>query len=116
MRINRHATRPILTVVGKDELAGERAGGPAIGRSRMIGVALRGSTRFARWRPVYPDQTEHPTYDAAMARELLARTCELPSSKRALLIVLTEYRHALHGLAVGQNTPADSDEAALSGV
>jgi hypothetical protein len=51
-----------------------------------------------------------------MARELLARTCELPSSKRALLVILTEYRHALHGLAVGKDAPADTDETALSGV
>lgn len=32
------------------------------------------------------------------ARELLARTAELPGSKRDLLVVLTQYRHALFNL------------------
>lgn len=37
-----------------------------------------------------------PTLDAA--RELLARTVELPNSKRGLLAVLSEYRRALFSL------------------
>jgi hypothetical protein len=34
------------------------------------------------------------------ARELLARTAELPSSRRELLEVLTEYRNALFACAI----------------
>lgn len=45
------------------------------------------------------DAVPHRTYDAALARELLASTGELPSSKRALIVMLTEYRHALADLA-----------------
>ncbi len=51
--------------------------------------------------------TDHPSYDAALARELLARTCELPASKPALVTMLTEYRRALHDLAVGSITRDD---------
>jgi hypothetical protein len=34
-----------------------------------------------------------------MAWQLLALTGELPASRRGLLVLLTEYRHALHTLA-----------------
>lgn len=38
-------------------------------------------------------------YDANLAMDLLGTTCELPAGKHGLLIVLGEYRHALHALA-----------------
>ena len=37
---------------------------------------------------------------ALSARDLLVRTCELPSSRRELLAVLSEYRAAVHALVV----------------
>jgi hypothetical protein len=46
-------------------------------------------------------------YDAAAVRDLLARTAGLlPTSKDELMAVLTEYRHALVGLAVTTDQPA----------
>lgn len=56
------------------------------------------SGRLSRQRRGYPDQAEHPVYDAALASELLARTCELPGTKKGLVALLTEYRHALSAL------------------
>jgi hypothetical protein len=53
-----------------------------------------------------PPPVRHPEYfpadrlPVAAARELLARTAELPSSKRDLLTVLTEYRNILFAFAV----------------
>jgi hypothetical protein len=41
----------------------------------------------------------------AAARELLARTAELPSSKRELLAILSEYRAALFTFAVENDKP-----------
>jgi hypothetical protein len=41
----------------------------------------------------------------AAARELLARTAELPSSKRELLTILNEYRAALFAFAVENDDP-----------
>ena len=70
---------------------------------RTISVARRG-TRFSRLKVEYPERVLNGPlrlhYDLALARELLSRTAELPSSKRGLLAVLTEYRHALAALAV----------------
>jgi hypothetical protein len=69
---------------------------------RTISVARR-RTRFPRLKVEYPDRvldgSPGPQYDVALARELLSRTAELPGSKRDLLAVLTEYRHALAALA-----------------
>lgn len=62
-------------------------------------IAATGRRRFHRLRVVYPDHSACPAYDTALARELLARTGELPASKRGLVALLTEYRHALHALA-----------------
>src|SRR5690348_4060580 len=64
--------------------------------------------RNGRWlsplRIQYPqwpaDRASRPAYDLPMARQLLALTADLPASKRGLLAVLTEYRHALHALAL----------------
>lgn len=57
-----------------------------------------GPGRFSRLRLAYPDQTGHLRYNPARARQLLARTRELPSTKRDLVALLAEYRHALHDL------------------
>jgi len=50
------------------------------------------------WADAAAPASPPPSYDAALARELLSRTAELPSSKGGLLAVLTEYRHALAAL------------------
>jgi hypothetical protein len=42
--------------------------------------------------------TQAPRAAVAAARELLARTAELPASKRGLLTVLGEYRKAVFAL------------------
>jgi hypothetical protein len=47
------------------------------------------------------------------ARELLARTAELPDSKRELLAILSEYRAALYAVAV-QATETWQDSAGLA--
>jgi anti-sigma regulatory factor (Ser/Thr protein kinase) len=65
------------------------------GSPQAITVTARSHGRLARLRLRYPDHQAHHTYNLASARELLARTRELPARKRALLILLTEYRHAL---------------------
>lgn len=82
--------------------------------TRTIAATYRSHSRFSRiklrhpntaqpWRDRSlaqgPDRGQHPAYDAALAMELIANTCELPTSKRDLLIVLAHYRHALHSLA-----------------
>jgi hypothetical protein len=84
-----------------------QAGQPALPEAgsdvrRTISVARR-RTRFSRLKVEYPDRVLNGPlrfrYDVDLARELLSRTAELPSSKRGLLAVLTEYRHALAALA-----------------
>lgn len=54
---------------------------------------------WQREKPFPADRTAHGRYDAAMARELLAMTGEFPNTKGGMLILLTEYRHALHDMA-----------------
>jgi hypothetical protein len=70
---------------------------------RTISVTRRGM-RFSRLKVEYPECVLNGPprlhYDVGLARELLSRTAELPSSKRDLLAVLTEYRRALVALAV----------------
>jgi hypothetical protein len=70
---------------------------------RTIAVVRSGRSRFSRLRVRYPDSPARgggrPAYDAATARELLAKTGELPASRSDLVAVLTEYRHALFALA-----------------
>ena len=78
------------------------------GSPRTISVVARGRGRLSRLRLVLPDQSGPLVYDAALARELLARTAELPSGRRALVAILTEYRRALHDLAAGHGE-ADPD-------
>lgn len=56
----------------------------------------------ARITALYPSARvpdDPACYDADFAMELLGSTCELPASEHGLLIVLGEYRHALHALA-----------------
>lgn len=96
------------------------ASGNIVPAPRTITVAARSHSRFARLRlrrptaarpwssrfnVAHPDRTAYSVYDAPLARELLARTAELPASKRALIVMLTEYRHALSDLAA---TPSDT--------
>jgi hypothetical protein len=96
--------------------AAERSTLPEAGNDarRTISVARRG-TRFSRLKVEYPERDlsgpSRLQYDVALARELLSRTAELPSSKRGLLAVLTEYRHALAALAAepGARGPATLD-------
>ncbi len=84
-----------------------------------IHVTYRNQSRFARIRLHRPHRTgrpslgaritallpalkvpEEPTdYTPELAIRLLAGTCELPETRRALHIVVGEYRHALHTLA-----------------
>lgn len=87
---------------------------------RTISVARR-RTRLPRLKAEYPkcvlNGPPRPQYDLALARELLSRTAELPSTKRGLLAVLTEYRHALAALAAdpgarGSATPNNHITAA----
>ena len=54
-----------------------------------------------------PDQRDHANALAA-ARELLARTAELPTGRRELLTVLGEYRRALSALAGRGEAPLAS--------
>jgi hypothetical protein len=61
--------------------------------------------RFSRYARRYPDQLPHPHYDAELALELLASTGELPDTRRGLVVLLTEYRHALHALATQARRP-----------
>ncbi len=74
---------------------------------RTIAVTARGQGLFARLRLTYPDTELDRPYDAALARELLASTCDLPAGKRALIAMLIEYRHALADLTTspGQSRP-----------
>ena len=77
------------------QAAAEQSALPEAGNDarRTISVARRG-TRFPRLKVEYPERVLNGPprlhYDVALARELLSRTAELPSSKRGLLAVLTE--------------------------
>ncbi len=83
--------------------AGQPAPSEAGNDARQTISVTRRRTRFPRLTVEYPQRVGNGSprlhYDAALARELLSRTAELPSSKRDLLAVLTEYRHALAALA-----------------
>lgn len=71
---------------------------------RTIYVTYRRS-RFARIKLRQPDPRMPGTpasYTPELAMELLGGTCEIPEGKRALLIILREYRRALHDLASRQ--------------
>jgi hypothetical protein len=80
--------------------------------ARTIAVKATGRWRLRRLRVEYPAQAvsaiQRPPYDATLARELLSRTCEIPSTRRGLLAVLTEYRHALSALAAEPANTADA--------
>ena len=89
--------------------------------ARTIAVTYRNRSRFARIRlrypgrrpsrltKEYPGHVKLPDYNAELALELIGSTCELPTSKRDLLIVLTHYRHALHVLATQVATSQQAD-------
>lgn len=78
--------------------------------ARTVAVTARSRSRFARLRLRYPghrrsrlvrpaaqhaSRGDYPCYDADLSMELLRRTAELPDSKRDLIALLAEYRHAL---------------------
>lgn len=75
---------------------------------RAIVMTVGRYGRLSRLKFTYPDQAQHPSYDAALARELLTRTCELPASQRGLVLLLAEYRHALQALVT---QPQTSDQS-----
>lgn len=61
------------------------------------------------WRQGKPfpiSRKDNARYDAATARELLTITGEFPRTKNGMLILLTEYRHALYDLASAARDPA----------
>jgi hypothetical protein len=64
-----------------------------------------------RFKSRYPDPPPSPQYDPDLAGELLARTCDLPATRRDLIVVLTEHRRALHALLT-QPAPASTAPAA----
>jgi len=92
------AMNPAANAGGQPELS-ERKAAVLNDARRTIAVTAPRRSRFSRLRVVYPDHAPQPAYDVALARELLGRTGEIPHSKRGLVVVLTEYRHALHALA-----------------
>jgi len=82
----------------------ERTPSMTLDTQRTIAVRCRKSGHWwTRLRIEYPqwkiDGADRPAYDVPMARQLLALTGELPTSKRGLVAVLAEYRHALYALA-----------------
>ncbi len=98
------------------QIPADQFGSPGAERpARTIAITARSSSRLARlnlrypagtrrswlsrFRTRYPDAADHPDYDAELALELIGRTSELPASKHDLIVILTEYRHALHDLA-----------------
>jgi hypothetical protein len=90
--------------MGTRRTAAEQSALPEAGNDakRTISVARRG-TRFSRLKVKYPEcalgRPLRLHYDVNLARELLSQTAELPSRKRDLLALLTEYRRALAALA-----------------
>ena len=70
--------------------------------ARTITVRTGGVWRMRRLKIEYPplavSNCQLPHYDAALARELVNRTGEIPFSRRGLLALLTEYRYALTSL------------------
>ena len=73
---------------------------PRSARLRLRHPQSQQPSPAARLRPAYPGHAVHREYDANLAMELIASTCELPGNTRGLLIVLAEYRRALHDLAI----------------
>lgn len=74
--------------------------------ARTVAVAARSRSRFARLKLRYPGSRRSafrhvgdPCFNAELSIELLERTGELPGSKRDLVALLREYRHALYALA-----------------
>ena len=92
-----------------DALIAELTGGS--GRVQAARRPVPGPRPEQWWRQAKPfpaGKTEDGRYDAAMARELLAMTGEFPRTKGALLILLTEYRHALHDVVTGSAGDAET--------
>jgi hypothetical protein len=77
--------------------------------ARTIAVTTRTQSQFSRLQVRFPDGVSRARYDADLTWELLGRTCELPGTKPDLLVVLAEYRRALHDLATSLSTPSSLD-------
>jgi hypothetical protein len=83
--------------------------------SQTLAVAATGHGRLSRLRLIHPDADTAPAYDAGLARQLLEGTTELPSGRRALVTLLTEYRRALSDLVRSDETsgsPGQPDRSA----
>ena len=66
---------------------------------KLVGTA--GATSAAGAPPLPSRNADHQAEDRiAAARELLARTAELPDTRRELMNVLSEYRAALFAFAI----------------
>jgi transcriptional regulator with XRE-family HTH domain len=78
----------------------ENASDPAHARTpRMPVPRQRADHWWQQAKPFPARRTDHRRYTADMARELLAKTSEFPNTKGGMLILLTEYRHALYDVA-----------------
>lgn len=80
--------------------------------ARTITVRPRGVWRLRRLKIEYPplvvSNCQLPHYDAALARELVNRTGEIPFTRRGLLALLTEYRWALTSLVAQPEKTGDA--------
>lgn len=66
------------------------------------------------WRTLltrrFPRDRHHDlSYDPGLALELIGNTSDIPDSRHDLVVVLTEYRHALHDLATRALQQASHD-------
>jgi hypothetical protein len=77
--------------------------------ARTITVSTRSRSLLSRLKVRYPDTAQRPQYNTALALELIASTAELPARKHDLIVLLTEYRHALHSLATQATTTRQPD-------
>jgi hypothetical protein len=72
---------------------------------RTITVIARSRSRFACPKIRYPVR-KRPPCDVFLALEFLAGTVEDDSSRRGLLVVPAEQRHALHATVLSAQGPA----------
>lgn len=86
-----------------DALTSELTAGSGAPRPQVPPRPLPRQRAEQWWRQGKPfpvSRQDNGRYDTATARELLAMTGEFPRTKNGLLILLTEYRHALYDIAV----------------
>lgn len=75
------------------------SGAPRPQVRRMPPPPPRPEQQWRQGKPFPVSREENGRYDAATARELLAMTGDFPRTKSGMLILLTEYRHALYDIA-----------------